>query len=235
MASDQAETPSRWRDLRRRTLSAAVLAPIALACVWVGGLVFTALIGLIAVLAIVEWVTLSRRGPGLTATGLLAGSVWILLAGAGLIWVRADPMVGRANLVFLLLLVWSSDIGAYLVGRLVGGPRLAPLISPGKTWSGAVGGIAAAVAVGWIAGWLAPGRGGSNPGWILAMTSVLCVIGQIGDLTESWVKRRVGVKDSGTMIPGHGGLLDRLDALLAVAPFAALLALALGRGVLFWE
>src|SRR5271165_7040232 len=221
----------RWRDLGRRVVSAAVLIPLALGGVWLGGLAFILLIGAGAVLLVAEWTRLCRHGP---APWLLAGgTLWIVLAATALLWVRADPVTGRANLLFLLLLVWASDINAYVIGRLVGGPRLAPRISPGKTWSGAAGGIAAALAIGCGAAWgLAPG------GRLIraaAVALVLCVIGQLGDLAESWAKRRFGVKDSGTLIPGHGGLLDRLDALIAVAPFAALLALCLGRGVLLWE
>jgi phosphatidate cytidylyltransferase len=224
-----ASASGRWRDLGLRAISAAVLAPIALACVWFGGLAFTLLIDAVTVLLVVEWIRLCRHAaaPWLMASGTL----WILLAAVALLWLRADPMTGRANMLFLLLLVWASDIGAYLVGRLVGGPRLAPLISPGKTWSGAVGGLAAALVVSCGAVWTTTG----DLTWAAAVALVLCVIGQLGDLTESWAKRRFGVKDSGALIPGHGGLLDRLDALLAVAPFAALLALCLGRGVLLWE
>ncbi|HET9020103.1 MAG TPA: phosphatidate cytidylyltransferase, partial [Acetobacteraceae bacterium] len=116
-------------------------------------------------------------------------------------------------------------IGAYLSGRLVGGARLAPRISPGKTWSGAIGGLLAAALVGAAAG---GGRGA-------LVAAVLSVVAQAGDLAESAAKRRAGVKDSGRLIPGHGGVLDRLDALLAAAPAAALLALALGPGVALWE
>jgi phosphatidate cytidylyltransferase len=220
-----------WRDLRSRAISAAVLAPVALACVWFGGVAFTLLIGAALVLLLVEWVRLCRRADALWL--LVCGTVWILLAAAALLWLRADPAVGRANLLFVLLLIWASDIGAYLVGRLVGGARLAPLISPGKTWSGAAGGIVAALGVGWGAAWVLP-TGGRGAGFV-TVALVLCVIGQLGDLAESWAKRRFGVKDSGSLIPGHGGLLDRLDALIAVAPFAALLAFCLGRGVLLWQ
>jgi phosphatidate cytidylyltransferase len=220
---------SRWKDLAPRAASAAVLAPIALACVWFGGLAFTLLIDAVTILLAVEWIGLCRHAG---ARWLMAtGTLWIVLAAAALLWLRADPITGRANLLFLLLLIWASDIGAYLVGRLIGGPRLAPLISPGKTWSGASGGIAAALAVGWGAVWTTTG----TLAWTTVIALIICVIGQLGDLTESWAKRRFGVKDSGTIIPGHGGLLDRLDALIAVAPFAALLALCLGRGVLLWE
>jgi phosphatidate cytidylyltransferase len=208
-----------------------VLAPIALACVWFDGLAFLLLIGAALVLLVSEWARLCQRAKAPWTT--VGGILWIVLAAAALLWVRADPVSGRANLLFLLLLIWASDIGAYVVGRLVGGPRLAPLISPGKTWSGTLGGMAAALAVGWGAAYGLPT--GASAVRVAAVALALCVIGQLGDLAESWAKRRFGVKDSGTLIPGHGGLLDRLDALIAAAPFAALLALWLGRGVLLWQ
>lgn len=162
-----------------------------------------------------------------------AGFLYIALASASLLWLRADPLVGRANVLVLLLLVWASDVGAYAVGRSVGGVRLAPSISPGKTVSGAIGGLVAAVAVG-VSAALALSQ---SPHLLRAgvLAAGLGVVAQAGDLFESWVKRRLGVKDSGSLIPGHGGLFDRLDALLAVAPAAALLALWAGRGVAWWE
>src|SRR5277367_5859680 len=150
-----ADAPGRWRDLGLRAISAAVLAPIALACVWFGGLAFTLLIGAVTVLLVVEWIGLCRHAGARWLMG--GGTLWIVLVAGALLWLRADPASGRANLLFLLLLIWASDIGAYLVGRLIGGPRLAPLISPGKTWSGAAGGIAAALAVGWGAVWTTTG------------------------------------------------------------------------------
>lgn len=196
MAPGPPEAASRWRDLRRRAISAAVLAPIALACVWLGGLAFTLLIGAALVLLVGEWarLCLQARAPWLLA----GGTGWIVLAAAALLWLRADPTAGRANLLFVLLLIWASDIGAYLAGRLLGGPRLAPLISPGKTWSGAAGGLAAALGVGWAAAWSLPAAGppGGGPAWVAAVALGLCVIGQLGDLAESWAKRRFGVKDS---------------------------------------
>ncbi len=281
-----ATATSRWKDLRRRAISAMVLAPIALAGVWIGGPVFTLMIGAGTVLLIAEWARLCRHAGALWL--LAGGTLWGLLAAAALLWLRANSAAGRANVLFLMLLIWASDIGAYLVGRLVGGPLLAPRISPGKTWSGAAGGIIAALAVGWGAASLLPagsgpvgsgpvgsglagsglvgsglagsglvgsGLAGSGPMGsgpmgsgpmgsglagsdllrVAAVATLLCVIGQLGDLAESRAKRHFGVKDSGTLLPGHGGLLDRMDAMIAAAPFAALLALCLGRGVLLWE
>jgi len=185
---------------------------------------------------------------------LAAGIPYLGLPIVALLWLRADPAAGRANVLFIMLLVWSSDIGAYLAGRLIGGRRLAPRISPGKTWSGAVGGLAAAALAGFaigavIAGFPLGGLPATSPPaeWLsaidlpsqaalaaAAVAALLGIVGQAGDLLESALKRRFGVKDSGRLIPGHGGLLDRIDAVLAVAPVAACLALAAGRGVVLW-
>ncbi len=113
---------------------------------------------------------------------LAAGLGWIALAGAGFVWLRGDPVAGRANVIFLLLLVWASDIGAYLAGRAIGGPRLAPLISPGKTWSGATGGLLGAAAVGLIAAWLLSPS--ASLARAVAIAAALSVIGQLGDLAR---------------------------------------------------
>ncbi|HVC62498.1 MAG TPA: CDP-archaeol synthase [Acetobacteraceae bacterium] len=220
---------ARWGDLRLRVLSAVVLAPLVLLCIWVGGVAFAALMLAGTLGAAVEWVRMVRVGHG-GAASLLAGVAYILLAAAGLVWLRADPVVGRANLMFLLVLVWASDIGAYIAGRAVGGPRLAPRISPGKTVAGALGGWLAAVLVGVVAA--VPLA--ASPWRAAVLAGLLGVVAQAGDLLESFVKRHFGVKDSGRLIPGHGGLLDRLDALLAVALAASLLALMEGRGVVLW-
>lgn len=221
--------PSRWSDLIIRTLSALVLAPIALVCVWVGGLAFIVIVGAAIVGLLVEWLALCRGRTALRAAGL----VYILLAGAALLWLRLGPSAGRANVLIVLAIVWAGDVGAYLVGRCIGGPRLAPRISPGKTWSGAIGGLLAAVAAG-----LATAHFVQNAtvAWqaILA-AACLAIVAQAGDLLESYVKRRLEVKDSSQLIPGHGGLLDRLDALMAACLLAALLALTIGGGVVLWQ
>jgi phosphatidate cytidylyltransferase len=226
--------PRRWGDLRLRVLSAAVLAPLALICIWLGGWLFAAVMIAATVGLLVEWAGMLRTGRGTTAS-LVAGAAYILLAAGGLIWLRADPVAGRANLLFLLVLVWASDIGAYVAGRAVGGPKLAPRISPGKTVAGALGGLFAAVTVGVVVAlttfaptYTVPWRAG-------ALAGLLGVVAQAGDLGESFVKRQFGVKDSGRLIPGHGGLLDRVDALMAVALAASLLALVEGRGVVLWK
>jgi phosphatidate cytidylyltransferase len=137
-----------------------------------------------------------------------------------------------------VLVVWSSDSFAYLAGRALGGPKLAPRISPGKTWSGSAGGLVGAMLVGGALALLLPSPPGAGDG-LPALRGVgagllLGLVSQAGDLAESAFKRRSGVKDSGRLIPGHGGLLDRFDGLLAAAPVAALLSLAAPHGAGFW-
>jgi phosphatidate cytidylyltransferase len=149
-----------------------------------------------------------------------------------LIELREDARVGLMNVLFVVAIVWASDIGAYAAGRLIGGPRLAPAVSPSKTWAGAGGGLAfAALAALAVAGATGP----FAPLAVLAVVLLLGTASQAGDLLESWIKRRCRVKDSSRLIPGHGGLLDRVDGLLAAAPVAVLLALALGPGVHLWQ
>ena len=231
-----AERPSlRWSDLGLRAASAAVLAPLALGAIWFGGWIFSVLVIVLALGLAVEWLMLCRRPAawhgrvGLCAAGL----GYVALAAVSILWLRADPAAGRANVLFLVLIVLAGDISAYLIGRLVGGPRLAPHVSPGKTWSGAVGGLAGAIVVGLAAAYV---LASSAPVWrAVPLAACLGVVAQAGDLLESFVKRRLEVKDSSHLIPGHGGLFDRLDAVLAVAPVAALLALTLGRGVVLWQ
>ena len=174
----------------------------------------------------VVWQT-GRKQPN--AASLAAGLPYIGLGTAALLWLRAMPASGLANVLLVLLIVWASDIGAYLAGRAIGGAKLAPSISPGKTRSGAVGGLFAACLVGAGAGvWF--GQPGAIA-WLVPLAALLSAVSQAGDLLESFIKRRFGVKDSGWLLPGHGGLFDRLDGLLTAAPVAAMLAFLLGRGV----
>jgi len=164
---------------------------------------------------------------------LTAGIPYAGIGAVALLWLRADAAVGLINLLFLLLLVWASDIGAYATGRLLGGPKLAPRISPAKTWSGAAGGLMAAVAAGLLVAHFSHHLPQAWRAGVIA--AILGIVAQGGDLFESLIKRQFGVKDSGNLIPGHGGLLDRVDALLIAAPVAALLALIAGRGVVLWQ
>ncbi len=210
-----------WHDLGKRALSAILLAPLALFGIWLGGPVWLVFVLAAAAILAGEWFILA----GFNAKSLALGIPYVALGPIALVWLRLDTRAGLLNVAFLVIVVWASDIGAYLFGRLVGGPRLAPRISPGKTWSGAGGGFAAAILVGLVAA-LTPRAAG--------VAALLGIAAQSGDLLESWIKRCFGVKDSGTWIPGHGGLLDRLDGLLVAAPVAALIALLLGRGSFLW-
>jgi phosphatidate cytidylyltransferase len=150
---------------------------------------------------------------------------------------RADAAAGFTAIIFLFAVVWTTDIVAYFVGRAVGGPKLLPQVSPKKTWSGAAGGTGAAVAAALVVAHVA-GYTGLLPIALLAI--VLSICAQLGDLFESFLKRRFGAKDSGHMIPGHGGLMDRLDGYVAAAVMAAAIGLARGglaapgRGLLVW-
>lgn len=160
---------------------------------------------------------------------IAAGAFYIILPCAALVWIRAAA--GLETLMWLLCVVWATDIGAYACGRSLGGPLLAPRISPKKTWSGAVGGLLAAVVVGLVAAALFDLR--AEP---LALASmVTSVMSQLGDLLESRIKRRFGVKDSGRIIPGHGGVLDRVDGLLAAVPLVAVLVVIQGGGIMAWR
>jgi phosphatidate cytidylyltransferase len=164
---------------------------------------------------------------------LALGVVYLGLFGVAFITLRLDPEAGRANVFFLMLLVWASDSAAYVAGRALGGPKLWPAISPGKTWSGALGGLLGAMLVGALAAILvAPA---AAPLWAALVAGVLGVVSQAGDLLESGIKRRFGVKDSSHLIPGHGGLLDRLDGFLAAAPLAVAWSMILGTGVYLWR
>jgi phosphatidate cytidylyltransferase len=150
--------------------------------------------------------------------------------------VRLDPVEGFAALILILLVVWVTDIGGYFAGRGLGGPKLWPRVSPNKTWAGAVGGFAASLAIAW--GFVAFGLGKTTP--LLALGAIISILSQLGDLFESAVKRRFGVKDSSQIIPGHGGLMDRLDGFVAAVVLAAIFGVlrggwdGVGRGLMVW-
>jgi len=139
-----------------------------------------------------------------------------------LVVLRRHDAHGLLYAFWAMALVWACDIGAFFAGRSIGGPKLAPRLSPNKTWAGLIGGTIAAGALG-----LALHATAGLPLALALCSPVLAVLAQLGDLYESWLKRRAGVKDSGNILPGHGGVLDRLDGLVPVAPVAALLVLAL--------
>jgi phosphatidate cytidylyltransferase len=169
-------------------------------------------------------------------TWVVIGIGYALAASIASSAVRLDPAWGFAALMFVLLVVWVTDIGGYFAGRLVGGPKLWRRISPKKTWAGAIGGFAASLGV--AGGFVAFGFGKTVP--MLLLGAILSVVSQLGDLFESAVKRRFGVKDSSHIIPGHGGLMDRLDGFVAAIVMAAIFGFlhggadGVGRGLMVW-
>lgn len=212
------------------TTGAASVA-LALALV-VGGLFLAAVIVLaIGTLAAASLAPAERRAwvaGGIPYAGAL---------GVAPLMLRSDGEDGFLAVIFLFAVVWTTDIFAYFIGRAAGGPRLMPHVSPNKTWSGALGGAAAAAVV---AVALAAAVGLSGLFAIAMLAIVLSVFGQAGDLFESFLKRRFGAKDSSHLIPGHGGLMDRLDGFVTASVAAALIGLtrggfeAPGRGLLVW-
>lgn len=177
---------------------------------------------LIAVGAMAAMLAAGRRGPGQPIWYAL-GLLYATLPCLAFLWLRQDPEQGRSLVFWLFFVVWATDTGAYFAGRAIGGPKMAPKLSPNKTWAGLAGGALCAAAVGAaMAAWQPVG----GPAWSVSTTAavslLLALVAQTGDVLESGVKRHFGVKDSSQLIPGHGGLMDRLDGLLAVACVVAL-------------
>ncbi|MBM3567935.1 MAG: phosphatidate cytidylyltransferase [Alphaproteobacteria bacterium] len=201
-----------WRRLvGAPAWSQAATAVLAVIVVALGASQSVIAVTVLVAIAAAVMAVLASPGAGL-------GALYVGLPVAALAWLRTDPVLGRDILLFGLVAVWATDIGAYLVGRSVGGPKLAPGISPGKTWSGLAGGVAAAAAVGWLAQDHLPLER------LPLIGAGLALVAQAGDLFKSALKRRAGVKDSGALIPGHGGVIDRVDGVVAMA-----LALAAAR------
>ncbi len=179
--------------------------------------------------AVVGYAATRMRRVGLPGWAAAAAIV-IGLPCVAAIWLRADPEFGLRNMIWLIGTVWATDLGGYAVGRLVGGPKLAPRVSPGKTWSGLGGAVVMAAIWGLV--W-AHGAGAPAPWAICLLAALGAVVAQAGDLGVSSVKRRFGVKDASNLIPGHGGVLDRFDGLLTTAPLLALLLIAVGGNTLW--
>jgi len=277
-AAPQAATGQEPRNLAMRVVAAVVLAPIAIALAYAGGIAWAILVTSAAIGLFAEWLMVTGLArqirvatPGIAALliaglCLMAGRIDAALivlavgvialallsgerrgwAAAGLLYaaaaeiasvlVRLDAVKGFAALMFVLLVVWVTDIGGYFAGRSIGGPKLWVRVSPKKTWAGAIGGFVASLLV--AAGFAAFEIGATGP--LLVLGAVLSVVSQLGDLFESAVKRRFGVKDSSHIIPGHGGLLDRLDGFVAAVVVAAIFGFlrggadGVGRGLMVW-
>ena len=208
------------------------------------GVVALAIAGICLAMGRIE-IALVILGIGLLATALIAperrnwvaaGFLYAAAAQTASILVRFDAAKGFVALMFVLLVVWVTDSGGYFAGRGIGGPKLWPRVSPKKTWAGAIGGFAAGLIVAACFAALDLGRTGP----LLLLGGMLSIVSQLGDLFESAVKRRFGVKDSSHVIPGHGGLLDRLDGFVAAIVVAAIFGLlrdgadGVGRGLMVW-
>lgn len=210
--------------LADRVKGGAMFAGVVLAGLWIGGWAFTLLMMFAAVVGVVEWGRMVMRDVQWRWPLMLFGMLYIGLSVSTMIWLRVVTPYGLYNMLTLLFIIWASDVSAYFTGRTFGGPKLAPLISPKKTWSGFWGSsvgaalVAAALACpATLAYFGVETVGGLTWKGYALMGFVLGMFGQMGDLSISVVKRRYGVKDTGTLIPGHGGVLDRIDALLLVA------------------
>jgi phosphatidate cytidylyltransferase len=205
--------------VRRWAVGGLALAVVAAMLVSnaAGTLLFGVLLAGIAVTLAVGWVLARNMNPAaaLAYAGLAAISLALLRDGDG---------AGLKAILFLFAVVWATDIAAYFTGKTFGGPKLAPSISPGKTWSGAIGGAVAGIAAGMAT---AAAAGTGAMGLAAGTALVLTVAAQAGDLFESAVKRRFGLKDSGHIIPGHGGLMDRVDGLVAAGLALCLVGAAL--------
>ncbi|GLK69515.1 phosphatidate cytidylyltransferase [Hansschlegelia plantiphila] len=204
-----------------------------------------ALVALSSILSIDPWVVVAVLCFGAAAAAIAAYPAWVAVFGApygaavfiGAIVLRRDPADGLLAVFWLFAVVWATDIVAYFTGRALGGPKLAPRISPNKTWSGAFGGALAGTA----AGTAVAACGGVAALLPVAIVSLAAsVASEFGDLFESGAKRAFGAKDSSQLIPGHGGLMDRLDGFLVAATLAAIIGLtrggfdAAGQGLLRW-
>jgi phosphatidate cytidylyltransferase len=205
-------------ELAIRTISGLLMIAIAVAATVNGGYAFAVLAAAAGTAVFYEWTRLAR---GWGAGWYLAGFAYALVAALSLLWVRDRSADGISLVLWVFIVVWSTDIGAYAAGKAIGGPKLAPAISPGKTWAGFYGGVAAATLLGGAWAMLT----GVNR-LALLLAPLFAVAAQSGDLFESWMKRRAGVKDSGTWLPGHGGIFDRLDGLLPVAILTAAAVMA---------
>ena len=213
------------KELATRTAVGVILIVIALAAAFLGGTIFAVMVALIATVMYIEW---SRMLADWGLAWKVYGFFYCLLPAVSLLWIREQAEyvgIGRNPdlLIWVFLVVWSTDIGAYFAGRAIGGPKLAPSISPNKTVAGLIGGVLVATILAGL--WVYAVK---LPATLLSLAPPLAVAAQMGDLFESGLKRRAGVKDSGTWLPGHGGLLDRLDGLVPVSVLTAAMMLVGG-------
>lgn len=212
----------KWAGLGVRVISGAVLATLVLILLWVGSFPFAFIVFLAALQMLREWDNMTENEDSMWG---VAGLFYVAVPCSALVWMRNLQIENVENaglymVLYVMFAVWATDIGAYFSGRIIGGPKLAPSLSPNKTWAGLGGGMVAAGITGGLCHLFSP-----YPTTVLSSIIfgiVLAIAAQGGDLFESWIKRRAGVKDSSTLIPGHGGLLDRVDGLMFSVPLFAM-------------
>lgn len=189
--------------------------------------------GVVLIVAIVALIScidlLARRGSGLIVRMSVGGLITAI--GLAFLWLRHFPEWGLLTAIWIALVVAATDIGAYFSGRLIGGPKLWPSVSPGKTWAGLGGGVLLAFLTGGVFSWATTGTYFHQ---VCTVSAIAALFAQAGDLAESSLKRRYGAKDSGSLLPGHGGILDRCDGLLAATLVAALVTFWRGQAVFIW-
>ncbi len=227
-------------NLVLRVISSLVLAPLAVIVAYVGGLIFVVFWLLAASVVLWEWarlVTQAKLRTFALIDWLAAGVAYAAMLLFAPLILRRDLSLGFAAILFLFAVVWVTDIAAYFAGRAFGGPKLWPAVSPKKTWSGAAGGTLGGIAAGVLTVKL---MGVSVGPMLILVACLLSAVAQAGDLLESAIKRHFGAKDAGQLIPGHGGVMDRLDGFLTAAAVAAMVGLIRGgldapaRGLLIW-
>lgn len=202
-------------NIIKRFLSILIMMPTALLIFNASNLIFAAVFIILAAIMLHEWIAIVG-GKKNSIRWLLVGFFYITVAVLSLIYLKSTD---KALIYYLFICIWATDIGAYLFGILIGGPKLAPKISPSKSWSGAIGGLVLSTAM--IA--IIVHFNIMHFEKLIYLTPVISVAGQIGDLLESYFKRLFSVKDSGKLIPGHGGALDRMDSIMLAAPVLSLI------------
>jgi phosphatidate cytidylyltransferase len=217
-------------NLKARILASSILIPLVLFIVYLGGIAMTFFVMIVAVLMSFEWCNLtSKSDKKKKAVWKIIGVFYIALPASSLLYI-SNQGLGREIIIWLFVTVWAADTAAFFVGKTLGGPRLAPNISPNKTWSGFLGAVVSSYCVGILSRWFfSP----VDYYAIVILTVTIGVYAQIGDLIESWIKRHFGVKDSGGIIPGHGGILDRVDGIVVTAPKVALVLMLEGYCKIF--
>ncbi len=223
---------SAGHNLLVRVISALILAPLVLVVTYIGGTAYVLFWSVAAAAVLWEWIRLVK-GPLWVAAGIGYAAIMLMAP----VVMRADASFGFEAMLLLFAIVWTTDICGYFAGRAIGGPKLAPTISPKKTWAGAIAGAASAIIVALI---VAQWFGRLSLGTVAIIALILSAVSQCGDLLESGIKRHFGAKDASHLIPGHGGVMDRLDGFWAATLVAAVIGIARGGfggaapGLLLW-